>query len=74
MANFAAVDQGRCCNALVVHVSGSMRDDIGLLNYAIDKFRDTVLADPVPPQSGGGPRHLQRPARGQAVIRYHRRV
>jgi uncharacterized protein YegL len=50
MANFAAIDQGRCCNALVVHVSGSMRDDIGLLNYAIDKFRDTVLADPVPPQ------------------------
>ena len=50
MANFAAIDQDHCCNALVVHVSGSVRDDIGLLNYAVDKFRDTVLADPVSPQ------------------------
>lgn len=47
MANFAENDQDRCPVALVVDVSGSMRDDIGMLNSAIEKFRDTVMDDPV---------------------------
>ena len=47
MGNFAENPQDRCPIALVVDVSGSMRDDIGMLNTAIEKFRDTVLTDPV---------------------------
>lgn len=47
MANFAENHQDRCPVALVVDVSGSMRDDIDMLNSAIEKFRDTVMADPV---------------------------
>ena len=47
MGNFAENNQDRCPIALVVDVSSSMRADIGMLNAAIEKFRDTVLADPV---------------------------
>ena len=47
MGNFAENNQDRCPIALVVDVSASMRDDISMLNSAIEKFRDTVLTDPV---------------------------
>ena len=47
MGNFAENNQDRCPIVLVVDVSSSMRDDIGMLNAAIEKFRATVLADPV---------------------------
>ena len=47
MGNFAENDQDRCAVALVVDVSGSMRDQIKSLNSAIQKFRQTVLSDPV---------------------------
>ena len=38
--------EDRCPIALVVDVSSSMRED-GMLNTAIETFRDTVLTDPV---------------------------
>ena len=47
MGNFAENNQDRCPIALVVDISSSMREDIGMLNAAIEKFRDTVLTDPV---------------------------
>ena len=47
MSNFAENNDDRCPVALVVDVSGSMQEDIGMLNAAIEKFRRTVLADPV---------------------------
>ena len=47
MSNFAENNDDRCPVALVVDVSGSMQGDIGMLNAAIEKFRRTVLADPV---------------------------
>ena len=47
MGNFVDNNQDRCPIALVVDVSSSRRDDIGMLNAAIEQFRDTVLADPV---------------------------
>ena len=46
MGNFVANNQDRCPIALVVDVSSSMRED-GMLNTAIETFRDTVLTDPV---------------------------
>ena len=46
MGNFVGNNQDRCPIALVVDVSSSMRED-GMLNTAIDQFRDTVLTDPV---------------------------
>ena len=46
MGNFVGNNQDRCLIALVVDVSSSMRED-GMLNTAIDQFRDTVLTDPV---------------------------
>ena len=46
LGNFVDNNQDRCPIALVVDVSSSMRED-GMLNAAIDQFRDTVLTDPV---------------------------
>ena len=44
--NFVDNNQDGCPIALVVDVSSSMRED-GMLNTAIETFRDTVLTDPV---------------------------
>ena len=49
LGNFVDNNQDRWPIALVVDVSSSMRDDIGMLNAAIEKFRDTVLTDPGAP-------------------------
>ena len=46
MGNFVDNNQDRCPIALVVDVSSSMRED-GMLNTAIETFRDAVLTDPV---------------------------
>ena len=46
MGNFVDNNQDRCPIALVVDVTSSMRED-GMLNTAIETFRDTVLTDPV---------------------------
>ena len=46
LGNFVGNNQDRCLIAMVVDVSSSMRED-GMLNTAIDQFRDTVLTDPV---------------------------
>ena len=47
MGNFAENAQDRCAVTLVVDVSGSMFTQIKSLNSAIQKFRQTVLSDPV---------------------------
>ena len=44
--NFVDNNQDGCPIALVGDVSSSMRED-GMLNTAIETFRDTVLTDPV---------------------------
>ena len=46
MGNFVDNNQDGCPIALVVDVSSSMREG-GMLNAAIETFRDAVLTDPV---------------------------
>ena len=45
MGEFVENNQERCPIALVIDVSGSMRDEMDMLNVAIEKFRNTVMKD-----------------------------